>query len=172
MSAMAARTTSAVHPRPRLAPSAVGLLDSARDGLRDASHAATPASRYAAAHLAALRGAAAVLATFARPSGPPRKRPRSVWALLPAVAPALQEWAAFFEAGARKRAAAEAGLPRAVTQREADDLLRDADTFVALVCDTLGVAQPSVSDSTARLASGSSTPQPMSSSVSALGDFS
>jgi len=55
------------------------------------------------------------------------------------VAPALAEWAAFFAAGAAKRAAAEAGLPRAVTTREADDLLRDSETFLALVEEALGV---------------------------------
>ena len=51
--------------------------------------------------------------------------------------------AAFFAAGAGKRAAAEAGLPRAVSLREADDLLRDAEIFVSLVESALGVsAQP------------------------------
>jgi hypothetical protein len=55
------------------------------------------------------------------------------------VEPALAEWAAFFAAGAGKRAAAEAGLPRAVTAREADDLLRDAETFLALAEKALGV---------------------------------
>jgi len=37
------------------------------------------------------------------------------------------------------RAAAEAGLPRAVTAREADELLRDAATFVSLAETALGV---------------------------------
>jgi hypothetical protein len=48
----------------------------------------------------------------------------------------LREWASFFAAGASKRAAAEAGLP-VVTAREADDLLRDAERFLALVEDLL-----------------------------------
>ena len=61
-------------------------------------------------------------------------------AVLPQVAPELTEWAAFFAAGAAKRAAAEAGLTRAVTAREADDLLRDAETFLAVVETTLGLA--------------------------------
>jgi hypothetical protein len=97
-----------------------------------------------AAHLAALRAAAAVVAARPQPgAGGRRKRPRSVWELLPRVEPALSEWAAFFAAGAGKRAAAEAGLPRAVTLREADDLLRDAGTFVSLAENALGVpAQP------------------------------
>jgi hypothetical protein len=55
------------------------------------------------------------------------------------VAPELSEWAAFFAAGAPRRAAAEAGRLGAVTTREADDLLRDAATFTALVADLLGM---------------------------------
>jgi hypothetical protein len=62
-----------------------------------------------------------------------------VWELLPQVEPALTEWAAFFAAGAGKRAAAEAGLPRAASAREADDLLRDAETFLSLAETALGV---------------------------------
>jgi hypothetical protein len=98
------------------------------------------------AHLAALRGAAAVLAARARPSSPAaaRRGPRSAWALLAQAAPELAEWAGFFAAGAGKRAAAEAGLD-AVTTREADDLLRDVETFLALVDTTLGLPhQPSL----------------------------
>jgi hypothetical protein len=64
--------------------------------------------------------------------------------VLPQVAPELGEWSAFFAAGARKRAAAEAGLD-IVSHREADDLVRDADTFLARVCDVIGVPhQPSM----------------------------
>ena len=73
-----------------------------------------------------------------------RKGPRSAWVLLSEVAPELGEWAAFFASGAGKRAAAEAGLPRAVSHREADDLLRDAETFIALVETTLGMDQQAV----------------------------
>ena len=57
------------------------------------------------------------------------------------MAPELAEWAAFFAAGAAKRAAAEAGSRRAVTEREADDLVRDADRFLALVEESLGLAR-------------------------------
>jgi hypothetical protein len=60
-----------------------------------------------------------------------------VWALLADVAPELREWAGFFAAGAAKRAAAEAGLAGVVSPREADDLLRDAQSFVAVVETTL-----------------------------------
>ncbi|HVE74037.1 MAG TPA: SAV_6107 family HEPN domain-containing protein [Mycobacteriales bacterium] len=115
------------------------LLALSRRGLVEASAATTPGERYAAAHLAALRAAAAVLACRARPAtaAARRARPTSAWVLLTGVAPELGEWAAFFAAGARKRAAAEAGIA-AVTPREADDLLRDADAFLAVVETTLG----------------------------------
>lgn len=116
--------------------SARDLLAAARRGLTEATLETRASQRYALAHLAALRAAAAVLATRARPGG--RRGPRSAWELLAAAAPELGEWATFFAAGAGKRAAAEAGLD-VVTAREADDLLRDVDTFLALVETTVGV---------------------------------
>ena len=129
------------HPASSLLPAGT-LLALARRGLVEAASTPLPTERYAAAHLAALRAAAAVLACRARPAGAPvrRSRPTSAWVLLAGVAPELAEWAGFFAAGARKRAAAEAGLPSAVTAREADDLLRDAQTFLAVIETTLGLA--------------------------------
>lgn len=121
------------------------LLALARRGLAEAAGADTSAERYAAAHLAALRAGAAVLAARARPERHPTRRrgPRSVWDLVPEALPELAEWAAFFAVGAGKRAAAEARLPGAVTRRDADDLLRDAETFLALITELLGrVHQP------------------------------
>lgn len=124
----------------RIAPSALALLESARHGLANAVGETSAGGRYVAAHLAALRAAAAVVAARPAPgTGQRRKAPRSVWELLPRVEPALAEWAAFFAAGAGKRAAAEAGLPRAVSAREADDLLRDAETFLSLAEEALGL---------------------------------
>ena len=140
-----ARQPRAQHPLPmqrhqaRIASSALALMESARHGLVAAEDEVTPGSRYVSAHLAALRAAAAVVAARAEPPGGRRRRPQSVWELLPKVEPALREWAAFFAAGAAKRAAAEAGLPRAVTADEADDLLRDADAFVSLAEGALGI---------------------------------
>jgi len=115
------------------------LLAAARAGLAEAAREPGPAQRYAGAHLAALRAAAAVLAARARPAGTHR-RPTSAWVLLTAVAPELAEWAAFFAAGADKRSAAEAGLCGAATGREADDLVRDAETFLGVVEASLGLA--------------------------------
>jgi hypothetical protein len=123
----------------RVAPSALALMESARQGLAAAEDEPTASARYVSAHLAALRAAAAVVAARAEPPGSRRRRPQSVWELLPKVEPALREWAAFFAAGAAKRAAAEAGLPRAVSASEADELLRDAGAFVSLAEGALGI---------------------------------
>jgi hypothetical protein len=125
--------------RCRVAPSALALLESARQGLAAAECDPSVGGRYVGAHLAALRAAAAIVAARAEPAAPRKKRPQSVWELLPRVEPTLSEWAAFFAAGAGKRAAAEAGLPTAVSGREADELLRDAGTFVSLAESALGV---------------------------------
>src|SRR5919206_270635 len=58
------------------------------------------------------------------------------------VAPELGEWATFFAAGAAKRAAAEAGLSSAVTEREADDLVREVGAFLAVVENYLAATAP------------------------------
>jgi hypothetical protein len=126
---------------PALPAAAVTLLDQARRGLVEATGCTDVRRRYATAHLAALRAAAAVLAARTRPESG-RRRPRSAWVLLEQVAPELGEWATFFAAGADKRAAAEAGLTHAVTEREADDLVRDVGTFLGVVEDRLGVTGP------------------------------
>ncbi|MBU2075474.1 MAG: hypothetical protein KJ938_13660, partial [Actinobacteria bacterium] len=72
------------------------------------------------------------------------RRQKNAWVLLTEVAPELAEWATFFSAGAAKRAAAEAGSRRAVTEREADDLVRDADRFLAVVEQSLGLVPHAV----------------------------
>ncbi|MBM0128223.1 SAV_6107 family HEPN domain-containing protein [Pimelobacter simplex] len=109
------------------------------ESLSEAVAARDVATRYACAHVAALRAAAALLAARARPETGRRRAQRNAWVLLTEVAPELAEWAAFFAAGAAKRAAAEAGSTRAATEREADDLVRDADRFLALVEQALGL---------------------------------
>lgn len=118
---------------------ALRILASARAALRDATAATVPTERYAAAHLAALRGAAAVLAVRTHPESGGHRRPTSAWRLLVEVAPELAEWAGYFASGAAKRAAAQAGLRSAVNRRDADDLLRDAGIFLSLVETTVGV---------------------------------
>ena len=126
---------------PPLPTAAAQLLGQAHRGLGEAVGCPDAGWRYATAHLAALRAAAAVLAARTRPE-PGRRRPRSAWVLIGQVAPELAEWAAFFAAGAAKRAAAEAGLSHAVTEREADDLVRDATTFLDVVESAITRAVP------------------------------
>jgi hypothetical protein len=129
----AARAVPVQLPLPPALPAAATqLLDQAHRALREATGYTDPRQRYATAHLGALRAAAGVLAARTRPE-PARRRPRSAWVLLGQVAPELGEWAGFFAAGASKRAAAEAGLSSAVTEREADDLVRDVGAFLVVV---------------------------------------
>ncbi len=114
-------------------------LGRAAESLSEAIAATEVPTRYACAHVAALRAAAALLAARASPEPARRRSQRNAWVLLAEVAPELEEWARFFAAGATKRAAAEAGSTRAVTEREADDLVRDADRFLAVVERCLGL---------------------------------
>ncbi|CCB73939.1 MULTISPECIES: SAV_6107 family HEPN domain-containing protein [Streptomycetaceae] len=127
-----------VHPvlrRATASPAALDLLAQARRGLAEAAEAPTANERYATAHLAALRTAAAVLAVRGRPEATPRRRRRirSAWEVLPEAAPELAEWSALFASGAERRARAEAGIPGAATWRQADDLLRAVTVFLRLV---------------------------------------
>ncbi|UYQ61635.1 SAV_6107 family HEPN domain-containing protein [Streptomyces peucetius] len=135
-----------VHPVLRRAtapPAALDLLAQARTGLDEAAAFDQPNERYATAHLAALRTAAAVLAARGRPETSPRRRQRirSAWEVLPEIAPELSEWSLLFASGAERRARAEAGIQGAASHREADDLLRDAAMFLRLV-ERLLVLQP------------------------------
>jgi hypothetical protein len=125
-----------------LTPAGRDLLRTAVLALDDAYQAQTPAQRYVAAHIAALRAGAALLAVRARPSR--SGRIRSVWQMVPAIAPdhaELAEWCAYFEAVGRRRVFVEIGR-EAVTQRQADDLLRDAEAFLADIAGMLGVGLP------------------------------
>ena len=125
---------------PHLHPAtAHSYLERSATSLHDAITARDVPTRYACAHVAALRAAAALLAARARPQPARGKRQKNAWVLLAEVAPEMAEWAGFFSAGAAKRAAAEAGSRRAVTEREADDLVRDADRFLAVVEQALGL---------------------------------
>ena len=115
-------------------------LARAAESLSEAVAAPDVPTRYACAHVAALRAAAALLSARAKPApSRGRRRQQNAWVLLAEVAPELEEWARFFAGGAAKRAAAEAGSTRAVSEREADDLVRDADRFLAVVERSLGL---------------------------------
>ncbi len=100
--------------------------DDIEAALAAAADAVLPAERYVAAHRAALRVAAWVLASRqARLRG---RRP-GVWEVVAAIAPELAEWAAYFGALELKRQAVAAGAFALVSTREADDLVRDARAF-------------------------------------------
>ncbi|MFH8410641.1 SAV_6107 family HEPN domain-containing protein [Streptomyces sp. NPDC018019] len=127
-----------VHPvlrRSAAPPAALDLLAQAQRGIDEARSLETPNERYATAHLAALRTAAAVLAVRGRPETSLRRRQRirSAWEVLPEVAPELAEWSALFASGAQRRARAEAGIAGAAGPRDADDLIRDVAMFLRLV---------------------------------------
>jgi hypothetical protein len=129
-------TRNASTPRAPLASTALDLLDRSRASLLLACRADTVAERYVEAHLAALRAAAALLAARSKPSRSAQLR--SVWEVLPQVAPELTEWAVFFAASAQRRAAFERGSA-GPGMREADDLLRQSETFFELVQGGLGL---------------------------------
>jgi len=122
------------------------LLVLARKGLDEAVAQRVDGLRYAAAHVAGLRAAAAVVAARSRPVPGRRSKLTSVWDLLSYVAPELAEWATYFAASAGKRAAAEAGIPRVVNADEADDLVRAAAAFIAVVELALGLQEPGLLD--------------------------
>jgi hypothetical protein len=84
--------------------------------------------RFSHAHLAALRGGAALLAARGRPGG--RRPPRTVWAMLDAVAPELSRWSAYFAGGAGLRSAIEAGRFDSVTDERAEQALCAAEDFI------------------------------------------
>jgi SAV_6107-like HEPN len=143
--------TELVHPMTEEIPmshaaTTLDLLDRAREAVTSGYAAPSAPARYLAASLGALRaGAALVAARSATHPGAGLASggdgPHDVWALTARVAPELTEWAQRFAAATGQRVGVETGLVR-VSAREADDLLRDAETFVDLTAGRLGV--PSV----------------------------
>ncbi|GIH97183.1 SAV_6107 family HEPN domain-containing protein [Planobispora siamensis] len=130
---------------PRLSPTVRARLADARDCLEEAARARTSAARYVAAHLAALRAAAAVLAARPRPMDGRRRRLRSAWELLPEAEPRLADWAPYFEVSAARRAAIEAGMTTSVAPRDAEELMSEAERFVLTVEAMLGLpSQPAL----------------------------
>ena len=133
--APAGRSASSGPPAPPPSRTVVQLLGAAHDELRVAQAEPEPAERFRSAHLGALRAAAAVLAMRARSRR--TSRPTDAWTLLASVAPEYGEWAAFFAAHSATRSAVEAGVRGRVSQRDADDMVRQADLFLGLVTRTV-----------------------------------
>lgn len=130
----AARTTRNNATRHHDLGAGLDLLDRAGTTLLQACRADTTTDRYILAHLGALRAAAALLATRQRRG----RRLRSVWESLADAAPELSEWADYLALCGERRGDLERGGEPAGT-READDLLRGAETFLRLVQAALGL---------------------------------
>lgn len=120
-------------------PAAKDLLRTAITALDDAYRVDTAAERYVAAHVAALRAGAALLANSAKPSR--SHRIRSVWQVLPGIAPELEDWCTYFDAIGKRRVFVEIGA-EPVSPEQADDLVRDAERFMDRVAAILEVSLP------------------------------
>lgn len=126
---------------------ALALLEQARRCLAEAYAAELAAVRLITSQDAAMRAAAALVA------GRGTRGPQDLWPLLAAQSPELAEWAEVFALAAVRRQQLETLCPELVSGdrgaqrrsgvrvpvREADDLLRAAETFVELVALTLGM---------------------------------
>ena len=95
------------------------LLQRADRLLMDAAGEDDPGERFLAAYLAALRGAAAVLAAT-ESTRPARERSRNAWVLMSRAAPEFVMWSDYFADHSATRAALEAGITREVTDAQAE----------------------------------------------------
>lgn len=109
--------------------SSADLLTQAWRAIAEAQAAERAEQRFERASVAAVRAASAVLAGC--PTRVRGARAQSVWTLVVRCAPELREWADFFAAATRTCVRLRSqGVPSGgITQRLADDLLRDADRF-------------------------------------------
>ncbi|WP_106848202.1 SAV_6107 family HEPN domain-containing protein [Blastococcus sp. Marseille-P5729] len=105
------------------------LLAQAWRAIAEAQATEHAEQRFERASVAAVRAASAVLAGC--PDRVRGARAQSVWTLVARCAPELREWADFFAATTRAcvRLRSQGDATGGITQRLADDLLRDADRF-------------------------------------------
>ncbi|MFE3194471.1 SAV_6107 family HEPN domain-containing protein [Nocardia sp. NPDC059240] len=121
-------------------PGRAGELLRKADGLlAEAQGEPDPAERFRVAYLAALRGAGAVLALTGADRAP-RARSRNAWVLMQRAAPEFVMWADYFTGQSETRAALEAGLPRPVDDRRADEFASRVGAFLHDVADLLAAA--------------------------------
>lgn len=123
-------------PTPLYSSDLLDLVTRSREALSEACAVSTSSQRYVLAHLCALRAAAALLAQKA-PRGL-SSRPRSAWDAVAQQVPELTEWAAFFASSGRRSRTVSAGAV-VVSAREADDLVRQAESFLAAVLFHVGL---------------------------------
>lgn len=93
--------------------------------------------RFLGSYIAALKGAAAVLASLPNSIGS-RPRSRNAWVLMAKAAPDLAIWSEYFSSFSATRAAVEAGASSAVGDVDADDFYRHVSRFLNAVEDRLG----------------------------------
>jgi hypothetical protein len=115
---------------------AQALRTQAGHGLAEAQREPDPAQRFLTAYLAALRGAAALLAVHGRPHRG-RSRPKSAWVLLASAAPEFADWADYFSSLSATRAAVAAGGRNRVDHLLAEELVGKTGQFLALVDETV-----------------------------------
>lgn len=108
------------------------LISRAFQDLEKADSADTSIARYVAAHLAAVRAAGAVISARISPEQARMRRLSSIWELLFRVAPELGDWAAFFDAGTKRRAQCERGQRNAVNAQQAEEMRTQARKFTTL----------------------------------------
>ncbi|MGL5823547.1 MAG: SAV_6107 family HEPN domain-containing protein [Nocardioides sp.] len=147
------RDRGASRVSPALLAATERHLTRSTQSLHEAMTSVDVLTKYACAQVAALRAALAVLS--ARPLSPvtrsvgsgrcggwSRSAPpaaHNAWTLLAHVAPELAAWAEFFAGGPARRATGPAGSPHAVTDRAADELIREVDRFLAVIENNLGL---------------------------------
>ncbi len=100
----------------------------------DAAHLHSSArEQFLHAHMAALRGAAAVLAISPAVGSPARRKVRSAWAQLAEAGEEWGPWVEFYLASAATRAALESGQLREIDASSAREAARAAGQFLAAV---------------------------------------
>ncbi|WFR70847.1 SAV_6107 family HEPN domain-containing protein [Prescottella defluvii] len=107
--------------------------------MSEAAGAGESAERFRYAYLAALRGAAAVLAATegkARAAASRRPRSRSAWVLMARAAPEFAAWADYFAEHSALRASVEAGVTRAIADVDADRFYGEVGRFLTAVEDS------------------------------------
>ncbi|GAB3302364.1 hypothetical protein EK0264_01850 [Epidermidibacterium keratini] len=115
-------------------PTSAGYLTAAWRAIAEASAATSAAQRFELAQVAAVRAASAVIADESLAGRVRRCGPSgggSLWRLLGSCVPELAEWADFFAATAplRRGLRSARSAEPVISERMADDLLRDADRF-------------------------------------------
>lgn len=121
-------------------PGRAGELLRRADGLlMQSAGEKDPSERFRTAYLAALRGAGAVLALTGADRAP-RARSRNAWVLMQRAAPEFVMWADYFTGQSETRAALEAGLPRPIDDRRADEFASRVGAFLHDVEDLLTAA--------------------------------